>query len=117
LQLTLSCQAEFIICDQTIEVDNIYLKEALGLGDFRLQSFEAIQKWFQVVLLALNYLQYQQALDYARTGNYRILADFIRIHRTEHAQNVLRSVAKRVLALGQIEPVLQCFIRMDQAVT
>jgi hypothetical protein len=100
-----------------VEVDNIYLKEALGLGDFRLQSFEAIQKWFQVVLLALNYLQHQQALDYVQTGKYRILADFIRIHRTEHAKNVLRSVAERVLALGAIEPVLHCFIRTDQAVT
>jgi hypothetical protein len=100
-----------------VEVDNIYLKEALGLGDFRLQSFEAIQKWFQVVLLALNYLQYQQALDYVETGKYRILADFIRIHRTEHAKNVLRSVAERVLAFGAIEPVLHCFIRADQSVT
>jgi hypothetical protein len=117
LQLTLSCQAEFIICDQTIEVDNIYLKAALGLGDFRLQSFEVIQKWFQVVLLALNYLQHQQALHYAQTAKLRPLADFIRIHRQAHAQNLLRSLAERVLACGQIEPVLQCFIRVDQGVT
>jgi hypothetical protein len=100
-----------------VEVDNIYLKEALGLGDFRLQSFEAIQKWFQVVLLALNYLQHQQALDYVKTGKLRILADFIRIHRREHAKSVLRSVAERVLALGDVEPVLNCFIRADQCVT
>ncbi len=100
-----------------VEVDNIYLKAALGLGDFRLQSFEAIQKWFQVVLLALNYLQHQQALDYAHTGKLRILADFIRIHRQEHAQNLLHSLAERVLACGQIEPVLQCFIQTHQGVT
>jgi hypothetical protein len=100
-----------------VEVDNIYLEEALGLGDFRLQSFAAIQKCLQVVLLALNSLQYQQALDSVLIGKYRILADFIRIHRTEHAQNVLRSVAERVLALGAIEPVLHCFIRTDQSVT
>jgi transposase len=100
-----------------VEVDNLYLKSALGLGDFRLQSFEAIQKWFQVVLLALNYLQYQQALAVAKTGKLRILADFIRIHRQEHALNLLRSVAERVLACGLIEPVLQSFIRVDQGVT
>jgi hypothetical protein len=100
-----------------VEVDNLYLKEALGLGDFRLQSFEAIQKWFQVVLLALNYLQYQQALAVAKTGKLRILADFIRIHRQEHALNLLHSVAERVLACGQIEPVLQSFIQVDQGVT
>jgi hypothetical protein len=100
-----------------VEVDNIYLKEALGLGDFRLQSFESIQKWFQVVLLALNYLQHQQALAVVKTGKLRILADFIRIHRQEHALNLLRSVAERVLACGLIEPVLQSFIRVDQGVT
>jgi len=100
-----------------VEVDNIYLKAALGLGDFRLQSFEAIQKWFQVVLLALNYLQFQQALAVVKTGKLRVLADFIRIHRQEHAINLLRSVAERVLACGEIEPVLQSFIQMDQGVT
>jgi hypothetical protein len=100
-----------------VEVDNIYLKEALGLGDFRLQSFEAIQKWFQVVLLALNYLQYQQALDVGKTGKLHILADFIRIHRQEHAYKLLSSVAERVLACGEIEPVLQSFIQADQGVT
>ena len=100
-----------------VEVDNIYLKAALGLGDFRLQSFEAIQKWFQVVLLALNYLQHQQALEVVKTGKLRILADFIRIHRQEHAYNLLHSVAERVLVCGQIDPVLQCFIRVDQDVT
>ena len=100
-----------------VEVDNIYLKAALGLGDFRLQSLAAIQKWFQVVLLALNYLQYQQALDCVKTGKLRVLADFIRIHRQEHAYTLLRSVAERVLAGGQIEPVLQSFIQVDQGVT
>ena len=100
-----------------VEVDNIYLKEALGLGDFRLQCFEAIQKWFQVVLLALNYLQHQQAFDLLKTGKLRPLADFIRIHRQEHAQKLLRSVAERILSCGEIEPVLQCFIQVDQGVT
>ena len=98
-------------------MDNIYLKEALGLGDFRLQCFEAIQKWFQVVLLALNYLQHQQAFDLLKTGKLRPLADFIRIHRQEHAQKLLRSVAERILSCGEIEPVLQCFIQVDQGVT
>ena len=52
-----------------------------------------------------------------KTGKLRILADFIRIHRQEHALNLLRSVAERVLACGLIEPVLQSFIRVDQGVT
>ena len=35
-----------------VEVDNLYLKEALGLSDFHLQSFEATDKWFAVAVLA-----------------------------------------------------------------
>ena len=42
-----------------VEVNNLNLKQALGLGDFRLQSFEAVQKWFAVVMLMINYLQYR----------------------------------------------------------
>lgn len=37
-----------------VEVDNIYLKDEFGLGDFHLQSFEATEKWFVVVILAIN---------------------------------------------------------------
>ncbi|MEJ2711533.1 MAG: transposase [Anaerolineales bacterium] len=51
----------------SVEVGNFYLKEALGLGDFRLQSYEAIQKWFEIVVLALNYLQYRAARLYEQT--------------------------------------------------
>jgi hypothetical protein len=117
--LSLSPQEALIIYRRRwpVEVDNIYLKAALGLGDFRLQSFEAIQKWFQVVLLALNYLQHQQALEVLKTGKLQPLANFIRIHRQKHAFNLLRSVAERVLASGEIEPVLQCFIQLDPGVT
>ena len=96
-----------------VEVDNFYLKEALGLSDFRLQSFEAIEKWFAVVLMALNYLQYQQAQDYVQSHTCHSLADFIRQHRIEHAQDVLRAVAEQVLRSGDIEAVLNRFIVFD----
>jgi hypothetical protein len=117
--LTLSAQEALRIYQQRwpVEVDNWYLKEALGLGDFRLQSFEAIDKWFQVVVLALNYLQHQQAQVYLQSGKLPSLADIIRSHRTEHAKQVLRTVAQQVLALGEIEPVLDRFIRSKQGVT
>jgi len=42
-----------------VEVNNTYLKIALGLGDFRQKSFEATQKWFAVVILAIHYPQYR----------------------------------------------------------
>lgn len=96
-----------------VEVDNFYLKEALGLGDFRLQSFEATDKWFAVVLLAMNYLQFQQAQQYVQAQQRLTLADVIRQHRVDHAQDLLRAVAEQVLQSGDIEAVLRRFITLD----
>ncbi len=91
----------------SVEVDNLYLKHALGLGDFRLQSFEAIEKWFAVVVLAINYLQYRMALAYAKNpSKTATLADFIRIHRLEHFKMLLAFVLKPFASAKQIEIVL-----------
>ena len=91
----------------SVEVDNLYLKHALGLGDFRLRSFEAIQKWFAVVMLAINYLQYRMALTYASNRTKATLADFIRLHRLEHFQHLLCSVLQPYAKPQQIETCLQ----------
>lgn len=90
-----------------VEVDNTYLKNALGLGDFRLQSFEATEKWFAVVMLAINYLQYRMALAYCKNLPRTSLADFIRQHRLEHFQTLLRSVLSPFAQPQQIETCLQ----------
>jgi len=90
-----------------VEVDNTYLKNALGLGDFRQQSFEATQKWFAVVMLAINYLQYRMALAYSKNLPKSSLADFIRQHRLEHFQNLLRTVLQPFASAQQIETCLQ----------
>lgn len=90
-----------------VEVDNTYLKNALGLGDFRLQSFEAIDKWFAVVVLAINYLQYRMALAYSIMPSKVPLADFIRQHRLEHFKNLLRSVLEPFAKPHQIETCLK----------
>lgn len=90
-----------------VEVDNTYLKNALGLGDFRQQSFEATQKWFAVVMLAINYLQYRMALAYSKNLPKSSLADFIRQHRLEHFQNLLRTVLQPFAPAQQIETCLQ----------
>jgi hypothetical protein len=90
-----------------VEVDNTYLKNALGLGDFRLQSFEATQKWFAVVLLAINYLQYRLALAHKQNLPKASLADFIRLHRLAHFQTLLRSVLQPFAQPQQIDTCLQ----------
>ena len=98
----------------SIEVDNLYLKVFLGLGDFRLQSYEATTKWFRVptgrVLLDLNFLQLQQAQAYAQTQTTPPLADFIYQHRQAHFQALVRAVAEQAIATGDVEQVIQRFI-------
>jgi len=97
-----------------VEVDNFYLKEALGLSDFRVQSWEATEKWFAVVLIAFNYLQFQRAQQIAQTSARPSLADVIRQHRIGHGQALLRFVAEQVLKTKGIETVLQPFIARDR---
>ncbi len=110
--LTLTAQAALRLYQQRwpIEVDNLYLKEFLGLGDFRLQSLEATTKWFAVVLLDLNFLQLQQAQQYEQTQTTLPLADFIYQHRQAHLQALLRTVAQEAIATGDVEQVVQRFI-------
>ena len=101
-----------------VEVDNFYLKEALGLGDFRLQSYEAIQKWFAVVTLAMNYLQYQVAKRYEQTHSLLTPADLIRQHRLVHLRNLLRRVMSEVIRTGESEEALEIFLpAVEWAVT
>ncbi len=40
----------------SIEVEYWYLQQFLGLGDFRVQSYEAMVKWYAVVYLVLTFL-------------------------------------------------------------
>jgi len=93
------------------EVDNYYLHKALGLGDFRLQSFEAEEKWFSVVFLALVYLQWR--LNHEREDHSELdnLADVIHLHRQEHALDLLVGACQEAIQHGAIEPVLKKFLR------
>lgn len=93
-----------------VEVDNIYLKEVLGLGDFRLQSFEATEKWFAVVVLAINFLQFQAAQAYLCSHARRPLADFIRQHRLAHLQVLLRTVIEQARQSQDVDDILERFL-------
>ncbi len=75
-----------------IEVDNFYLKQALGLCDFRVQRFEAVKKWFLLVFLALLYLQWRLHQEQGRSS--QSLADVIRRHRHEHAHALLKAACQ-----------------------
>ena len=112
------------------EVDNYYLKGLLGMGDFRVQSYEAIQRWVLAVLLAWNYVLWRKAEaelaaweeqqaeqeDTAcpwRGVNIRP-ADIIRQHREEHAIAWLREACQMAIKLGEVEPVLMHLLRLSR---
>jgi len=93
-----------------LEVDYWYLKQPLGLGDFRMQAYEAIEKWYAVLHLVLTFLQWRLHEAWKQGQPLRSLADVIHQHRAEHAREVLTSACQEAIRMGSIEPVLQRFI-------
>jgi hypothetical protein len=94
-----------------VEVDNLYLKQVLGLGDFRLQSFEATEKWFAVVTLAINYLQYAAMLAYQHKKPLPSLADCRRQHQQAHLLALLRLLVAEIRQQpDRVEAILQSLL-------
>ena len=109
--LTLSAQQILSIYQQRwpIAVDNFYVKQHLGLADFRVQSFEATEKWFAIVFLALVFLQWR--LNHAAAkARLQSLADVVRQHRYEHARTFVEAVCQEAGQLTDYLPVLQRFL-------
>ena len=92
-----------------IEVDNFYVKQHLGLADFRVQSYEATEKWFAVVFLALAFVQWRvnHALAEERL---RSVADVVRQHRYEHARTLLETACQEAAKLTDYLPVFKRFL-------
>jgi len=92
-----------------VEVDNFYVKQHLGLADFRVQSYEATEKWFAVVFLALVFLQWR--LNHAHAQEpWHALADVVRQHRYEHARTLLETACQEAAKLSDYLPVLKRFL-------
>jgi hypothetical protein len=92
-----------------IEVDNFYVKQHLGLADFRVQSYEATEKWFAVVFLALAFLQWR--VNHAPPKErLRSVADVVRQHRYDHARTLLETACQEAAQLTDYLPVFQRFL-------
>ena len=92
-----------------IEVDNFYVKQHLGLADFRVQSYEATEKWFAVVFLALVFLQWR--VNHAPAEEHvRSVADVVRQHRFEHARTLLETACQEAAKLTDYLPVFKRFL-------
>ena len=101
-----------------MEVDNRYLKEVLGLGDFRPQSLEAIEKWFAVVNLALNYLQYCAMLTYHPKRPVFAVAHCKRLHQRAHTQAFLHALTAEVKRRpSQVDAIAHAFLPAERLAT
>lgn len=89
------------------EVANLYLKTRLGLGDFRMRSFESIEKFLVLTWLALAFLEWRLAIT--QQPQTRNLADVIRQQRHQHARRTLRAACQMAIRTGDVDSVLERF--------
>jgi hypothetical protein len=88
-----------------IEIDYLYLKTRLGLGDFRLRSMEGINRYFTLVFLTLAYLSWRKAEEGAKN-----ISEVIAIHRQEQYEEVLRAFGRKVIDGQSVEEALKIFL-------
>jgi len=93
------------------ETVNFYLKTQAGLEDFRVQSFEAVDRYIVVVHLAWAYVE--QRLAQERSAQLKTYGDLIRRHRDEHALAWLTGAIEMAVQTGDVEQVLQRFLRLE----
>ena len=93
------------------EVVNFYTKTQLGLADFRVRSYEAVDRYMVVVHLAWAYVE--QRFDRERSSRIQTYGDIIRRHREEHAIDWLTGAVEMAIETEDIDLVLQHFLRLD----
>jgi hypothetical protein len=93
------------------EVDNFYLKTQLGLTDFRVRSYEAVDKYMVVVLLTWAYVERRFCQE--RSIQIKTYGDVIRRHRDEHAVDWLTGALTMLQEVGDMQQVLQHFLRLE----
>ena len=94
----------------TQEVDYWYVKLQLGLGDFRLHSYEAIGKWYAVVYLVLAYLYWHKYQTQQAHGTATSLSEVLARQREEHQRAVLRAACEEAARGTPVEQVLARYL-------
>jgi hypothetical protein len=92
------------------EVDYWYLKQELGLGDFRVQAYEAMAKWYAVVYLVLTLLTWRLYQGQTEGAAWRSMADVLAEIRAWHARDLLQTACEEVLATGDVAGVLKRYL-------
>ena len=93
------------------EVVNFYTKTQLGLADFRVRSYETVDRYMVVVHLAWAYVE--QRFDRERSSQIQTYGDIIRQHRDEHAIDWLTGAVEMAIETGDVNLVLRHFLRLD----
>ena len=93
-----------------IETDYWQVKMHLGLGDYRLRSYEAVAKWYSVVYLVLAYLYWRKYEHERTTGQTTSLSEVIQTIRQDHQRECLRQACQEVAAGTPLEEVLQRYL-------
>jgi DDE superfamily endonuclease len=93
------------------EVVNFYTKTQWGLADFRVRSYEAVERYVVAVHLAWAYVE--QRLARERSAQIRCYGDVIRRHRDDHAAAWLRAAVEEGIRTGDVESVLNRFLRQS----
>jgi DDE superfamily endonuclease len=93
------------------EVGNFYLKTQLGLCDFRVQSYQAVDKYMLVVFLTWAYVERRFLQE--RSPQVKTYGDLIRRHRDEHAIEWLTSALLMMQETGDLRMVLQRYLRLE----
>jgi hypothetical protein len=98
-----------------IEQDYWYLKQSLGLGDFRVQHYEAIHKWYAIVHLTLTFLYWQMQESWDTPQPLGSIAQVIHHHQQQHAKAVLLAAAQQAINEGDLEAIVTRFTTTHRA--
>ncbi len=93
------------------EVGNFYLKTQLGLNDFRVRAYEAVDKYMVVVLLTWAYVERRSKQEHS--VQIKTYGDLIRRHRNEHAIEWLTGAVKMMQETGDLQQVLHRYLRLE----
>jgi hypothetical protein len=93
------------------EVVNFYLKTQLGLADFRVRCYAAVDKYMLVVLLSWAYVE--RRYEQERSIQIKSYGDIIRRHREEHAIDWLSGALEMLRETGSVQQVLDRFLRLE----
>lgn len=98
--LSVRCIVKYYSYRWQAEVDNWFLKERLGLADFRLRSVEAIAHWHALVFVAYAFMAYRRALPLLEQPTTALapLAEVLATHRQGHARQTVLAIASLVRA-------------------